>query len=379
MTIVRDRLARLGRVRWLAALGLVLFGLGIGLVLLEVLLRVVPGLMPLHALARVRFFRDLGTVQTRPDADLGFLYPPNVQATMRLSEVSFKFSTDAHGFRNRQPWPARADVVALGDSLTFGFGVPDGHSWVDLAARGLGHPAVVNLALPGFGPLQELRVYERFGAPLRPKLVLVGFFPANDFSDTARFLTWLGLDEGGNYLLWRDFGVTGRDKLTRLDRLLSTSYLHSFLWSVLNPETREYGRRAIVHRTPQGRLRLHPGALRALRQRASPSRPEFVETLDAFQRLDRLVRADGGRVVILILPSKEYVYLPLRRPMKRDPLANVYTALDDRGLTYVNLAPLFRERAAAGERLFFEFDGHPNQRGYALIAEAVVRYVDTKL
>jgi hypothetical protein len=39
------------------------------------------------------------------------------------------------------------------------------------------------------------------------------------------------------------------------------------------------------------------------------------------------------------------------------------------------LGPAFRERAAAGETLFFEVDGHPNARGYAVIAEAVLTYL----
>jgi len=39
------------------------------------------------------------------------------------------------------------------------------------------------------------------------------------------------------------------------------------------------------------------------------------------------------------------------------------------------LTPTFLERAAAGETLFYESDGHPNPRGYRLIAETVGRHV----
>jgi hypothetical protein len=34
--------------------------------------------------------------------------------------------------------------------------------------------------------------------------------------------------------------------------------------------------------------------------------------------------------------------------------------------------PGFRSRAEKGEVLFFEADGHPNRRGYALIADLVL-------
>jgi hypothetical protein len=367
------RLRRLG-----AAVGLVVFGVTTAVVLIELILRIWPGLMPPHALNRARLYRDLASVQTRPDPYIGFLYPPDFETSMRHYDASFTFRTDARGFRNATPWPGHADIVALGDSVTFGFGVPDGQSWVDIVARAQGNP-IVNLALPGFGPVQQLRVYERFGTALRPDLVLVGFFPANDFWDTDRFLTWLDRGEGGNYLLWRDFGVNGRGDVGPITRLVSSSYVHSFLWAVLHPGTTEYGRGTIAHRTDQGWLRLQPKALRKLRQRTSAGRPEFEEAMGALQELDRRVRADGGRMVIVVLPSKEYVYMPLRRAMKRDPLGHVYQALDERRLTYLDVTPLLRERAAAGERLFFEFDGHPNRRGYEVIAEAVVGYLRSAL
>jgi GDSL-like Lipase/Acylhydrolase family len=367
------RVRRLG-----ATLTLVGFGLVVAAVLAEALLRFIPGLMPAHAANRAQLYRDLGAVRTRPDSYIGFLYPPNFQGTMRHYDATFTFRTDSHGFRNRDPWPQRADIVAVGDSVTFGFGVPDGHSWVDLAARTLGNAAVVNLALPALGPLQHLRVYETFGARLQPKLVLVGFFPANDFWDTAKFLTWLRLGEGGNYLLWRDFGITSKGSRSAIRKLLRTSYLHSLLWAALNPGTDEYGRDAIAHETRDGRLVLLPGMLRRLRERASPGRPEFEETFRALKELDHLVRADGGRMLVVLLPSKEHVYLSLRGAMPDDALDHVYRALDDLKLSYVDVTPSFRERAAAGEMLFFEIDGHPNQKGYAVIAESVVGHLRSR-
>lgn len=77
----------------------------------------------------------------------------------------------------------------------------------------------------------------------------------------------------------------------------------------------------------------------------------------------------------MVLPSKEYVYLPLRGTMARDPMKEVYRALDELHLSYLDLTPRFRDRAGAGERPFFEVDGHPNARGYALIADAIVEYI----
>jgi hypothetical protein len=355
-------------------LGLVLIGLASVLVVTELVLRVFPGLMPAHAANRAQVFRDLANVRTRPDPYIGFLYPPHYQGTMRHYDASFSFRTDAHGFRNAEPWPTRPDVVVLGDSVTFGFGVPDGQSWVDLAARSLDVGAV-NLALPGFGPLQQVRVYETFGAALRPPIVLVGFFPANDFWDTAKFLRWLSLGEGGNYLLWRDFGVNSLGGRSTLQKLLRGSYLQSLVWALVNADPQSSGKDAVAHETRGGRLVLVPSVLDRIRRLARPGRPEFDEALHALKALDQRVRGQGGHMLIVLLPSKESVYLPPSRKPDDDPLHHVYAALQAQGLEYLDVTPRFRERAAAGEMLFFEVDGHPNGTGYALIAETVVEHL----
>ena len=355
----------------LALMGL---GLAAAVLLAEAVLRAFPDLMPAAAVNRAQLLHDLGDVRTRPDPYIGFLYPPNYRGSMRHHDAAFTFQTDALGFRNSGPWPERAGVVALGDSLTFGFGVPDGDSWVALAARSLGDVAIVNLALPGLGPLQQARVYRVFGAALRPKVVLLGFFPGNDFWDTAKFLAWLKLPDRSNYLLWRDFGIDEDRGLGTVEKVVKTSYVRSLLWAVANPNAEAFDG-AVAYEMKGGRMVLFPESLRRLKERASPGRAEFDETFRALKELDDRVRSDHGRLVVVLLPSKEYVYLPLHGAMAEDPMKAVYRALDELQLSYLDLTPRFRERAAAGERLFFEVDGHPNARGYALIADAVVEYL----
>jgi lysophospholipase L1-like esterase len=50
-------------------------------------------------------------------------------------------------------------------------------------------------------------------------------------------------------------------------------------------------------------------------------------------------------------------------------------ALEQLGVPYLNLVQGFRSRAESGEVLFFEADGHPNRRGYALIADLVLAHL----
>jgi hypothetical protein len=81
---------------------------------------------------------------------------------------------------------------------------------------------------------------------------------------------------------------------------------------------------------------------------------------------------------MVLQPSKEEVYLSLRNPIPEDPARPLREALQQRGIEYLDLGPIFCERAAAGQRLFFEVDGHPNAVGYALIAESVLHDLERR-
>ena len=72
------------------------------------------------------------------------------------------------------------------------------------------------------------------------------------------------------------------------------------------------------------------------------------------------------------------MYLPLLRepfPGLTEPLGSVLT--NDEGMAVIDLSEPLRKRAARGEQLFFEVDGHPNALGNRVIAEVVIQYLRT--
>jgi hypothetical protein len=136
---------------------------------------------------------------------LGFVYPPNdeIRIAHTGGDFGFTYTTDEHGFRNPSPWPERADVVVLGDSMAFGYGVNDGEAWTTLLANQLSDSRVINSGLIGAAAQQYLRIYERFGQALRPDLIVFCLFPGNDLRDAELFDEWLHAGSPGNYRLWR--------------------------------------------------------------------------------------------------------------------------------------------------------------------------------
>ena len=342
-----------------------LLGLFIGLLALELLLRGFGELMPNEARLRLNWQKLLEGHELRSvaDSELGFRFVPAGTGEYVLSDLSFTYATDEHGFRNPSPWPATAEIVVVGDSLAFGFGVADGAQWAQLVREGLERARLVNLALPGYSPLQYARAFETYGRGLAPKLLIVGLFPANDVSDQRDFSRWLELGAQGNYDVWRllDSGPAGT---------LKSSYLVQFLVS------HGWSGRSRALSLDQGPLRLVPSQIRSSARGARRGHPDFEAVVETLSELHSAAREAHSRVLFLVFPCKEEVYLPRRVPRPTRPFVEVFR---ERGWDLIDLEAPLVERAARGERLYFEVDGHPDERGNRLTAEAVLAWIAAEM
>jgi hypothetical protein len=368
--------------------GLLVFGsIFLALVLAEGALRLAPGLLPVELQQIIRADpRNYGVV----DPYIGYLHKPNNALVISGRDYRAVHHTDGYGFRNDWPWPKTAEILTLGDSVTFGQGVEDNQAWPAILAHSFSRSRVINLGLIGAGPQQYLRVYETFGLKLRPKVVLVGFFMGNDFWDAEMFDSWLKSGAGGNYSVWRDFGRPASVSLSLQQpngRLLSSllwrakllarkSYLCNLLLYI-----RERFKTWVPYATKTfqaldgSRLELVPGIYANNTKNARPGLYVFQLVVDTLERIHSLAKEQRASTLVVLLPSKEEVYLPLLGGRPLDPGVALRAALAERGISYVDLLDEFRHHAAKGEALFFETDGHPNARGYALIAEAVITHL----
>ena len=120
----------------------------------------------------------------------------------------------ATAFAIRRPGRPQADIVVLGDSLAFGFGVDDEHSWVAQLDRRLPDHTVVNLGILAAAPQQYLMAYEAHGARLEPELILVALYPPNALGAVADFDDWVAAGKPERFDLWR----ARRNRTTRSPR-----------------------------------------------------------------------------------------------------------------------------------------------------------------
>lgn len=359
-----------GRLRG-ALLNLLLLGLSglVTLALAEFVLRLFPSLLGEEAALRVHWVAVAGDTDATgqslmvDDPEIGFLYRPRLEGRIARGDLDFAFRLDDKGFRNPEPWPEPARLVLLGDSMAFGYGASGGKDWPSLLRSRLPGAGLVNLGLIGSGPLQHERIYERFAARLRPEVVLLALFAGNDLDDDRAFARWLERGATGSYRRFRGQGDRWLDY-----SLLGLAQRTHLFWfaSDLAKTLRQRSRGRTLELANGERLQLvlpRPGGL-------DPA--DLERTLAAVERLRGRVEATGGRFLVLLMPTKEEVYLPLLGETAPSPSAAVAARLAEMGVEALDLGAVLRERASrSGPALYFAIDGHPNPVGQAILAEAI--------
>jgi lysophospholipase L1-like esterase len=355
---------------------LVLLGasLMLGLGAAEACLRVFPELLPEEAQLRLHW-QSVNQPVSRGDPYLGHVFPPNHLGRIERfgGDFAFTFTTDEHGFRNPSPWPRRADIVVVGDSMAFGYGVGDDETWTALLADQLRGSPIINLGLVGAAPQQYLRIYETYGRGLQPALVLFCLFPGNDVGDAGLFDRWVKAGSQGNYLK-RRFAIQKDKAGPSIQHLLQQSYLVSFLRYTRKNAVSRVSARTIDF--PDGcRLHIVPTFYAEIERQTKPDHPNFRMVLGTVEQARALAEQNGSQLLVLLMPTKEEVYLPLLDDERASAIAPFVAAFDEAGIPYLDLTPHLQARARQGERLFFEIDGHPNAAGHRLIAEVILDHL----
>jgi lysophospholipase L1-like esterase len=343
----------------------------------EGLLRLAPGLLTEEAAVHMHWREmgfasdDDGETLVVDDADLGFRYLPHRTGHLRRGDFAFSFTTDEHGFRNASPWPEQADIVVVGDSMGFSFGVGDDAAWTSLVQEALPETTLLNLSVIGTGPQQYLEVLQRHGFALEPELVLFSLFPGNDLTDAEAFDAWRRSGTERGFRQWRAVGDAEQPQRTLVDRVVEASYVLAVARDVRRNLASPFAGETMAV-DDGSRLRLAPTAYAQQALMAEPDHPAFELVMEAIAEAREQALAQGSRFVVLLMPTKEEVYLHLLG-RSYPPLVDAFAAaLAERGIDHLDLSLALRDAAGDGAPLYFEVDGHPNERGYAVIADAVI-------
>ncbi|MEJ2549996.1 MAG: GDSL-type esterase/lipase family protein [Anaerolineales bacterium] len=349
---------------------LILFGILLALICLEIALRILP--VP----NRFSLIEKLESIW-EPDSELLLHLKPN-QDTLITGhpEFSFRVQTNADGLRD-EAFTGSYDIAAIGDSFTFGFGVAMEESWPKRLETQSGL-RVANLGWAGWNSYVYPSAIRRYAIPLETHVWIWTFF-GNDLPESTAAQDFR-LSGASNYLEWTPEGVSKNAELPFPFSLRS----FQFFAALVNPElfllpdsgSGEYDEDGMY-------LRYGTYAW----QMTDPEDPQVQRgwelTEAALEDAADLASRHEASLVVVFIPNREHVYWPYLEDVMPDvdvtQLNNVAQRLADfcdvRGIYFVDLLPAFRERALAGEMLYFPADGHWNVAGHELAANEILEFL----
>jgi len=334
----------------------------------------------------------------------------------------FSFRTDAEGFRN----PAVRDdfeIAALGDSFTDAMTMAGEASWPARLEGRLGVP-VQNYGTAGFGPQQELLILKDYIASHRPRTVVLAYFAGNDIFDAEAFDVF---QRSGGTVKRTQPGWRIKDVISRGDQWLVVSALRAGLRLfgshqgavAAEPEPAPASEVSSAERPAfdQGwfdfevngrrmRWAFMPPYLNTLNfSRADlAARSGWRLTTGAIKEMQTVSRSFGAELVVMFLPFKSQVYLPLvEAAMPKSAIKSAFrfylethgrTISVDRmlanrlaqnemiaqlcaeaGIPFLDTTPALASRAATGENVYFPDESHLNEAGEALIADELAAFL----
>jgi len=353
---------------------------------------------------------------------MGFI-PPAV-AEGRLHQYPLR--TDAEGFRNNA---TREDieVAALGDSFTDALTMPIEAAWTSELERIIGLP-VQNYGTAGFGPQQELLVLEDYALRHRPRVVVLAFFAGNDIRDAEAFELF---QKAGGKVEAPKLGWPIKDIVTRADTWYVVNAIQAAAVATHpSPSEDHKDGTPLLDREPLApgaspgfdrgmftvpvngstlRWAFMPPYLNLLNfpEREWTARRGWALTRDSLTAMQRRSQEVGAEFVLLFLPFKSQVYLPLlERTFSRDQLAKAFQFSLGRTISAEDIGQMSRNRLAqnalmrrfceeaaipfldmtealqahvdAGENMYFPDDSHLNEAGAAVVARSLAVFLQDR-
>ena len=349
-------------------------GVSFAIFLGEVGLRMFPSYTPIA----------MDIFQTGSDGELRLT--PGVRRQHASPEWNVAVDINAQGFRDAEGAPPPGAVLAVGDSMTFGWGVAETEAFPQRLEHTRG-TRVANAGIPATGPVDQLGLLKELLPRWHPKTVLLGFWVGNDFQDEA---------EGG---------ASGKEVVDGLLFTRGTRTASSILVGWV--KRRSY----VAQLAAQGLwlLQRRRAEVTPVENRASPGLDARNADLRAFvaihltgelpgdlaagvtrtyrdlDAMRELCRENGARFVLVVLPrsvqvhdedrrryERAYDIAPGQWDMDRPQRLLAAWANGKSDVELIDTLPALRAAAGSG-RLFFFPDSHMNARGHSVVAEEIAR------
>jgi hypothetical protein len=316
---------------------------------------------------------------------------------------------DAWGFRNREV-PSRADIVCIGDSMTYGVAARARDSWPAALAK-ISRESTYNMALGGYGPIQYLYLLRTRAVELHPKIAIVGLYLGNDLMDAYNMVqshkNWSDYKTGDfsdlppQLILSRPTGKflgNLRDWLSRhsvLYVLVTQLPVFNFIRERETPGYKDSDVRIHYQDTKHNEIFYLDSRLRPLDLNDPRIKAGLEITEHAMIDMSRAAKQSAIRLIVAVIPTKERVYRDVLNQAEYLTASSgnhekevLVSAIRDEDVVRETIVSFLRQQQievvdplpalsleVAKQDLYPLTEGHPNGAGYRVIAESIASYL----
>jgi len=307
------------------------------------------------------------------DEDLIYRLPPNASGAYgkQDGEWFMHVSINSHGLRDREiPYerkPGVFRILALGDSMTFAEGAELDELYLKRLEVRLGKlfPAeVINGAVRGWGPGQQLAFMSKEAYRYHPDITLIAFYSGNDFEDVLH----------GN--LYRvENGEAAHQKASEESSAKYRYYKHQHMiqslplynWMMSNSHLANWLRQIYPHLAIRNIYRRKADQqVNFSRINAAEEERSWVLVKAIYEKLFHM-REQTGRLFVILLPTYSEV-VKMRSPR----IERMIGLCRQWGIPYLDMLSGFREQVEMKnnlDELYFPREGHFAPAGHAWIAQ----------
>ena len=311
---------------------------------------------------------------------------------------------DEWGFRNKKV-PPTVDIVAIGDSHTFGNCAKMSESWPSVLAQLTGK-SVYNLALGGYGPNQYFHLFKTKALTLKPKQIICGLYFGDDFENA--YLITYGLD---HWAYLRDSRPRSVD--FNIWKQPPSESWHKKIRTWLSRNSVVY--KVVFHTSPLARMKgdvqidnaaklydsatslivkdrnireafLPKGILANLDQDNENFREGMRITFQLFKEMNTICQQNDIKFQVAVIPTKEMVFSDLLKHRDGIHLGDTIEKLitneqiarettfkffSESKIEYVDTLPALKNSIENHLYAQTAADMHPNKNGYNVIATEI--------
>lgn len=356
--------------RWVARFVMVLCGTCVGLLFIELGVRLLPPNAAAQTLFNAAENAPAGLYMN--DHKVAFRPTPGFQGSMKSLGYEVDIRVNSVGLRGPElQVDERPTWLALGDSFTFAAQVPEEQTFVALLGEEL-EVQLLNGGSDGHGTHHELARFRQLEKGLSPELVLVVFFTGNDFQNNVHWRSSLA-------------GAKKRPdqrapKAQTKPPLRSFLNQNSFLWGMVRMRIRAKAFADASRPEVEG-LRgdmsiFHSSGEQVLQEGIEATRTPMRVLRDRVQRR-------GGQLMVAVAspayaveehrtkPTFELVGLDLAGQDLSAPERAVLELLEELDIPGCALDSELRQAYAEGEQPYLAFDGHWSASGHQVVAKTL--------